>query len=63
MAWLKKALQRAKEQALDENRSLEEVAAERWGVSKLSSLYNYFFFVFLLVQDRLFHTTLLHILI
>jgi len=31
--WLKKSLKRAEEQALRDNRSLEEVAAERWGVS------------------------------
>lgn len=31
--WLKKSLNRAEEQALRDNRSLEEVAAERWGVS------------------------------
>lgn len=30
--WLKKSLQRAKEQALRDGRSLKEVAAERWGV-------------------------------
>ncbi|CAK9804972.1 CWF19-like protein 2 [Anthophora quadrimaculata] len=29
--WLKRSLQRAKEQAKSENRSLEEIAAERWG--------------------------------
>ncbi|XP_011298323.1 CWF19-like protein 2 [Fopius arisanus] len=29
--WLKKSLQRAKEQAAEENRSLEEIAEERWG--------------------------------
>ncbi|XP_017889283.1 CWF19-like protein 2 [Ceratina calcarata] len=29
--WLKKSLRRAKEQAENENRSLEEIAAERWG--------------------------------
>lgn len=29
--WLRKSLQRAKEQAERENRSLEEIAAERWG--------------------------------
>lgn len=31
--WLKKSLRRAEEQALRDGRSLEEVAAERWGVS------------------------------
>lgn len=31
-AWLRRALQRAKEQAEKENKSLEEVAAQRWGV-------------------------------
>lgn len=31
--WLRKSLQRAKEQAISEGRSLEEIAAERWGVS------------------------------
>jgi hypothetical protein len=30
--WLKKALQRAKEQAAEEKISLEDVVAERWGV-------------------------------
>ena len=29
--WLRKSLQRAKEQAMSEGRSLEEIAAERWG--------------------------------
>ncbi|MPC28632.1 CWF19-like protein 2 [Portunus trituberculatus] len=29
--WLRKALQRAKEQASSEGRSLEEIAAQRWG--------------------------------
>lgn len=29
--WLKRSLQRAKEQALEEGKSLEEIAAERWG--------------------------------
>lgn len=38
-AWLKKALQRAKEQALQEGRRLEDVVAERWGsLEKLESL-------------------------
>lgn len=37
--WLKKGLQRAKEQAIRDGRSLEEIAAERWGVS---SVYNYY---------------------
>ena len=32
--WLHKALQRAKEQAQAENKTLEEIAAQRWGVSK-----------------------------
>lgn len=32
--WLKRSLCRAKEQALRDGRSLEEVVAERWGVSK-----------------------------
>lgn len=31
--WLKKSLRRAQEQALRDGKSLEEVAAERWGVS------------------------------
>lgn len=31
--WLRKSLRRAEEQALRDGRSLEEVAAERWGVS------------------------------
>lgn len=31
--WLKKSLRRTKEQALRDGKSLEEVAAERWGVS------------------------------
>jgi len=30
--WLRRALKRAKEQAAEEDRSVEEVAAERWGV-------------------------------
>ncbi|XP_046835525.1 CWF19-like protein 2 [Vespa crabro] len=29
--WLKRSLQRAREQALEEGKSLEEIAAERWG--------------------------------
>lgn len=32
--WLRRALRRAQEQAASENRTLEEVAAERWGVSR-----------------------------
>jgi hypothetical protein len=32
LSWLLKALDRCKQQALDENKSLEEVAAERYGV-------------------------------
>ena len=32
LAWLKKAYQRCVEQAREEGRSLEELAAERWGV-------------------------------
>lgn len=31
--WLKKSLRRAEEQALRDGKCLEEVAAERWGVS------------------------------
>jgi len=31
--WLKKSLRRAKEQAFRDGKCLEEVAAERWGVS------------------------------
>lgn len=31
--WLRKALQRAKEQAVEESRRLEDVVSERWGVS------------------------------
>lgn len=30
--WLQRALKRTKEQAANEGRSMEEVAAERWGV-------------------------------
>jgi hypothetical protein len=30
--WLQRALKRTKEQAANEGRSVEEVAAERWGV-------------------------------
>ena len=33
LAWLKKSYQRCVEQAREEGRSLEELAAERWGVS------------------------------
>ncbi|KAJ9590896.1 hypothetical protein L9F63_016078 [Diploptera punctata] len=32
--WLQRALKRAKEQAVEEGRSLEAVAAERWGSLK-----------------------------
>ncbi|KAK0042497.1 CWF19-like protein 2 [Biomphalaria pfeifferi] len=34
LAWLRQALVRCKQQAVDEGRSLEEVAAERWGSLK-----------------------------
>ena len=37
--WLRKALQRAKEQASAEGRSLEEIAAQRWGVSCISAFW------------------------
>jgi hypothetical protein len=33
LAWLKKSFQRAKEQAQEEGKSLEEVVSQRWGVS------------------------------
>lgn len=33
VGWLRRALKRAEEQAADEGRSVEDVAAERWGVS------------------------------
>lgn len=33
LGWLKKSYQRAKEQAKEEGKSIDEVAAERWGVS------------------------------
>lgn len=36
--WLKKSLRRAEEQALRDSRSLEEVAAERWGVSTIKKV-------------------------
>ncbi|KOC59276.1 CWF19-like protein 2 [Habropoda laboriosa] len=36
--WLKRSLQRAKEQAKSENRSLEEIAAVRWGVEVIQSM-------------------------
>ncbi|KAI8788497.1 CWF19 protein 2 [Biomphalaria glabrata] len=39
LAWLRQALVRCKQQAVDEGRSLEEVAAERWGsLKKLQSM-------------------------
>lgn len=39
LAWLKKALQRAKEQAVEQGRSLEDTVAERWGsLEKLESM-------------------------
>ncbi|CAG5114770.1 unnamed protein product, partial [Candidula unifasciata] len=39
LSWLRKAYDRCKQQALDEGRSLEEVAAERWGsLKKLESM-------------------------
>lgn len=33
LRWLRRAYQRIQEQAVDEGRTLEEVAAERYGVS------------------------------
>ena len=33
--WLRKSFKRVKEQAEEQGRSLEEVAAERWGVSHI----------------------------
>lgn len=35
--WLRRSLQRAREQAIEEGKSLEEIAAERWGVSSLKN--------------------------
>ena len=40
LRWLRQALRRAEEQAREEDRTLEEVAAERWGVSILSYKFN-----------------------
>ena len=34
ISWLKKAYQRCEEKAKEEGRSLEDVAAERWGVGE-----------------------------
>lgn len=36
VGWLRKALQRVHEQAAETGRSEEDVAAERWGVSKVN---------------------------
>jgi hypothetical protein len=35
LAWLKKSFERAKQQAKDAGRPLEEIVAERWGVSEI----------------------------
>lgn len=34
VGWLRRALKRTEEQAAEEGRSVEDVAAERWGVSR-----------------------------
>jgi hypothetical protein len=38
--WLQRALKRTKEQAANEGRNVEEVAAERWGVRRIPSCSN-----------------------
>lgn len=49
--WLKKSLRRAEQQAEEEDRTLEEVAAERWGVS----VFNFFsMLIYLLFGKILF---------
>lgn len=50
LSWLRKALQRCIETAKEENRSVEEVAAERYGVSRDSSA----FLLFLLIIIQIF---------
>lgn len=39
LAWLKKSFERAKQQAKDAGRPVEEIVAERWGVSQTSNKY------------------------
>ena len=58
LSWLKKAFLRAKEQAQEEGRSLEDIAAERWGVSPNISVYRkasrmQLFFAWMAVASRL----------
>lgn len=48
LSWLRKALQRCIEAAKEENRSVEEVAAERYGVSRDSS--TFLLFLFIIIQ-------------
>lgn len=38
LAWLRRSYQRCVEQAREEGRSVEELAAERWGVSYFNTL-------------------------
>jgi hypothetical protein len=45
LGWLKRAYQRAKEQAKEESKSLEEVAAERWGVRSILEIFYLFYVV------------------
>ena len=39
LSWLKKSYERCVQQAKEEGRPLEELAAERWGVSELTGIY------------------------